>query len=155
MIRVFLLSHRCPLCVSASSRLRLPFISETPANKYAMLPSLWHGMEPAEKKEVVSVIDSHGTFSVDCVRELHDSCSILMSDMQSIRLCYEVAENNPSHIDVGVPSQEELDTVHASDEISAQKQMNSAATHGLERFWLKPDRKTGMDLFSHMVVFCK
>ena len=44
---------------------------------YAMLPSNWHGIIPAEKLNVVNDIDLHGlVFSLDLFKALQNECSI-------------------------------------------------------------------------------
>jgi hypothetical protein len=68
---------------------------------YAMLPTWWHAMQPHEKKRVEAVVEAHDRqFTVECVTEMHLTCSIPMKDLQNLRLCLECSWENPAQLDI-------------------------------------------------------
>mmetsp|Transcript_64374 Transcript_64374/g.88421 ORF Transcript_64374/g.88421 Transcript_64374/m.88421 type:complete len:222 (+) Transcript_64374:1476-2141(+) len=80
--------------------------TEEEIGTYALLPAFWHGMEPQEKKKVMSVIERHSTqFTKDCLMDLHTLCSIPLKEIQNIRICYQSACDTPAQLDMGLPSE--------------------------------------------------
>jgi hypothetical protein len=71
--------------------------------------------------------------------------------MQKLRLCVEAAEENPEHLDMGMPGQS-LNALVAP-ELAAAIATLPPVTAGLASFQLKPDGLKGNALFDHMVRF--
>ena len=115
---------------------------------YSMLPTFWHGMLPAEKKLVISIFQAHeSSFSVACVTQLHQELHVPMTDMQNLRVCIELALEDPSHVDRGVPEA----TVAACSnpkEVSAARAGLADVASGLVSFQLHPKNAAGEQLFS-------
>ena len=67
---------------------------------YLLLPSFWHGMTPEEKKQAVAIlVTTHeGKYSVACLREMHTKLHVPLPDMQNLRVCLELAAEDPSHL---------------------------------------------------------
>ena len=60
------------------------FKPKMPVKKYSLLPPFWQGMLPTDKKTIVTVIDSHGDFSVNCCMKLLSQFKIPLADQQKI-----------------------------------------------------------------------
>jgi hypothetical protein len=80
------------------------FKVESNVDTYALLPSFWHGMTPADKTICVSIINMHDGFTVACVNELMTKASIPLKDLQNLHLCNEMVKEHPSHLEMGTPS---------------------------------------------------
>ena len=73
-------------------------------DEYALLPAFWHGMTPAEKQQCMAIFEKHNNkFSVACLKEFNTSAHIPLLDMQDLRLYIELAVDNRSHLDRGLP----------------------------------------------------
>ncbi|KAJ1447819.1 hypothetical protein M885DRAFT_175856 [Pelagophyceae sp. CCMP2097] len=103
---------------------------------YTLLPPFWHGMEPSDKRRVVRIIDAHGDFTVNCVKELYTPCHVPYNDMQNPRLCYEVAKEHPKHVDRTTPLPS---AVTIALEAAEAPEMLKPVTHGIVSFQLKPE----------------
>lgn len=56
-------------------------------------------MEPHEKQQCWDILQSHnGEYSVACVRELHQVMHIPVKDMQNLRVCLDLAQEHPEHL---------------------------------------------------------
>ena len=78
--------------------------------------------------------------------------------MHSLRVCYEVAVENPDHLEREVPTKEDLERVNGESgctEIEAAKLKTKKITHGLNSFLLKPEELKGEALLNHMIKFRK
>ena len=111
-------------------------------------------MYPSENKRDIEIIDQPGGFSPACVLALESECSILQTNIQSIRVCYEVVMLNQFHIYIGIPLKEQLSSVVNGKELAKNMQVQYA-TYNLENYHLKPPNKTGIYLFIRMVQFRK
>jgi len=130
---------------------------------YTLLPAFWHGMTPAEKTSVVSVVDRFGeeAWSVACIKTLHEECSIPYNDMGSLQACVHLAQENPSHLQRGLPdddTQAEVPVAAAgdndsSDVVAKVEASRKKANHGLRTFQLKPSDLSGTALLDHMIRF--
>jgi hypothetical protein len=65
-----------------------------------LLPSFWSGTKLEYKKNIVGIIDKHNGFSPECIMELKETCHILLLQMKSIQVCYELARENPFQLDM-------------------------------------------------------
>jgi hypothetical protein len=129
------------------------FKAEEPLDLYAMLPPIWQGMEPEEKVKVFEIIEEHKGFSVDCLRQLHSDCHILMSDMQHIRVSYEVAKMHPVHLTLCAPAEDGEREVDATEAAAAAEV--KSVNRGLSFFQLKPEGLKGEALFDHMAGYAR
>jgi hypothetical protein len=129
------------------------FKCETALDKYSLLPSFWHGFTPDDKRLVVKVIDGHGGFTVQCCKDLLSRCHVAFSDQQSLRPCYEVAKEHPHHLNLGVPTTDQVESAQEIPELGEAFASMNHVTKGLASFQLKPDGLTGENLFNHMLKF--
>jgi len=110
--------------------------------KYDLLPSFWHGMTPQEKKKAVTIIDKHGgEYNLDCIQELVRDVSIPIKDLQSLCLCYDLAKEHPSHLDMGIPSQNWIKTAQKNPELEAVEAKIKPITSGLDSYLLHPTKE--------------
>lgn len=126
------------------------------ADPYTLLPSFWHGMSPVEKKQCAQVLSQHaGAYTAECVLQLHREMHVPLSDMQNLRVCLELAGENPEHLDREAPGTGSTNVLQADVVVSSQAAMRDVAD-GLASFQLHPTRGgkrllSGLDLFEHMV----
>ena len=148
--------HRVPFadwCTRIAHHLQggLTFKSEQVLDSYLMLPSFWHGMETAEKKSALSILTANkGEYSVACVRELHTKLHMPLTEMQNLRVCLELAADNPSHLERGAPSKP-VGEVPAA--VTAAKAGLADINKGLTSFLLHPKKDNGEQLLSGMAKF--
>jgi hypothetical protein len=93
------------------------FKSETPIDKYALLPAWWHGTSVEDKKKVIQVIDRHGAFSPDCCIELRQECHIAYADQQNARVCYELAKESPEQLEMGIPDSQTISAAQDKEDV--------------------------------------
>ena len=56
--------------------------------KYTIIPEYFHGMKAEDKNFPMDIMEKHNKwFSLECVRDIHSSLSITLSDMQILRVC--------------------------------------------------------------------
>ena len=73
--------------------------SEEPAQLYCLLPSIWHGMNLAEKIQMVAMINAHGgEVSVDICKALFSEWIILLKDQKPMFVAYEIYKMHPEHM---------------------------------------------------------
>ena len=123
----------------------------TSKQKYALLPSFWQGMTPVEKKSAMDIMKQG--FSVECCIALRDQCFVPVTDQQKLRVCYELALQNPDHLEMVTPEKEPREEEEQREEIVAVAAATKSINEGLTSFQLKPENKRGMDLFDHMLQF--
>jgi hypothetical protein len=111
-------------------------------------------LKPAEKKMGISVIKNHGSSTVECCRELQDSCHMLHEDMQNLRVCIQSALECPSQLDRCVPDNQIIAVAKTKPDLAivAEAKMKHV-NDGLNSFLLKPAGLSGSNLFAHLV--CK
>ncbi len=129
-------------------------IDITPQQKFALLPPFWHGMTPAERRVVMTVIDSHcEKYSPECINMLRFECNLLMSHIADVRVCAFVSREHPEMLDYVVSSL----TITDEAQVPANNYNAMEQNDGLYTFQLIPKeadgrpKLTGMDLFHHMV----
>ena len=127
------------------------FKQEVVQDGYALLPSFWHGMLPEQKQRAALIFASHGnSYSVACVQELTGAKGVVQLDqMQNLRVCLELASEDPSHLERGVP---ELAARTVPTDVSSVQE--SIDVHnGLVSFQLHPKKADGTQLYSGMDKF--
>ena len=135
------------------------FKSEVVRDSYALLPSWWHGFLPEQKKRAATIFASHGnSYSVACVQELTGAQGLVLpAEMHNLRLCLDLAAEDPSHLDRGLP---EAAAIPEEAEVVAA-QANVDVNKGLVTFQLFPKKSdgtqlyTGLALFEHMVKMAR
>ena len=121
------------------------------ADVYPLLPSLWHAMEPKEKRLVMTIVERNGGYTPKCLNELYFEAHVPFQEMQKLRLCVSLALENPHHLELGMP---EVDTGgKVAPELAAAMAAQLPVTHGLPSFQLKPAGIHGDALFAHMIAF--
>ena len=119
---------------------------------YILLPSIWYGMSPDEKKDVVAIIDKHGGYYVACLLELYEKCFIATKEFHSICVCVECSSKEPAHLERGVPMASELVISAASNTVlGAVEASTKGINDGLNFFLVKPPGLKGKEVFAHMV----
>ena len=78
-------------------------------DKYALLPSYWHGMTPDEKKKVLATVAQHGSYTPECCIALRDNCYIPLKDFQNIRVCIGCAREDPLQLNMGIPESSDIE----------------------------------------------
>ena len=127
------------------------FKEEQLVDSYALLPTWWHGMTPDEKKKALSILNSHqGSYTVACVKELHTTMHVPMPEIQSLRLCLELALEDPSHLERELPA---ASTSTGTDEVTEVKAKLPDVADGLVSFQLHPKNKNGTQCFQGMEKF--
>jgi hypothetical protein len=127
-------------------------------DKFRLLPAFWKGMLPAERQQIIQVIGSHGgDFTIDCLRQLNSECSIPYSDMQKVRVCYDVSEELPETVFTELPEPcDQIDVAAAAvPQEHIQLVANAKASLGLINFERFPAGLQGVDLLNHMTLFEK
>jgi hypothetical protein len=118
---------------------------------YLLLPSFWHGMKPDERRLVVASVQKYQGYSIDCLKELQDVCSIPIKDMQHLQVCIECAKEHAEQLDRDAPDADTIVVAKSNpDIIVAALAALKGATHGLDSFLIKPPELKGMDLFKHL-----
>ena len=129
----------------------LSFKCEKVLDHYTMLPSFWHGMPPEEKKLAVSILETHqGKYSTACVREMHTKLHVPLADMQNLRVCLELALDDVSHLERGVPHKPVgVEPVAVTTAKAGLADIDA----GLSSFMLHPKKENGEQMFSGMDKF--
>lgn len=109
-------------------------------------------MVPSEKKLVMSIVDEHGDWNVDCVKTLFVDCHIPLKDMQHLRVCYELAKEHPEHLELEEPVSS---AITVAPEVLAASKAQKSVTDGLTSFQLKPDGLVGLELFEHLTKYVR
>jgi hypothetical protein len=112
------------------------FKSELAVDKYALLPTWWHGMAPEEKKAAVAIVAEEGSWTPACLRRLYSECHIPLADMQNLRLCCQCAKDDPAQLEKGVP--EPAAEVVLEGEAAAAQKKQTPLVAGLASFMLCP-----------------
>jgi hypothetical protein len=135
------------------------FKPEVLQDVYNLLPSFWHGMTPTEKSMAVHVfVEAHASsFTPACVRELHEKLAVPMNEMQSLRVCIDLAISDPSHLERGLPLA--LACALPDEATSAQAGVDDVAD-GLISFQLHPTKNgkqilTGLAKFEHLCMMAR
>lgn len=146
-------------------------IDATPQQIFAMLPTFWHGMQPADRKVVMTVIQSHGgLYTPGCLEQLHTECNIPYSHMNDLRVCVNIANSHPETLDFECSSLEDLRKLGSEDVTATCNIVHDSIIHeakknithqndGLDLFQLVPktsegnSKLSGMDLFDHMIAY--
>jgi hypothetical protein len=119
---------------------------------FLLLPSFWHGMPPVERKGICNLINEKEGFTVECLQRLYSDFSIPFSEMQNLRVCYELAKADPSHLDRAPPDSSVVETqCQLPDEVKNAIKATTRVTEGLISFELKPAGVKGLELFDHMI----
>jgi hypothetical protein len=119
---------------------------------FLLLPSFSHGMLPVQRKGICALIDEKEDFSVDCLQKLYSEFSIPFADMQNLRVCYELAKTDCSHLDRGPPDATVVETQQQLPaEVKIAIKATTRVTEGLSSFELKPAGMKGLNIFDHMI----
>jgi hypothetical protein len=133
-------------------------VNPTAKEKYALLPAFWHGMSPADRRVVMTVLNSHAfKYTPACIRALKEECNLPYSQMNDVRVCVIVSREHPEALDFdsihNFTLADDNEVPHAVLESNAAKlSLNS----NLFQFMLIPKDAEGMpiikgeELFHHM-----
>ena len=62
------------------------FKSKMPMEKYLLLPSWWQALKSEDIKSIVSIVDKHSGWTVNCLYDLKKHHKLMMKDMQNVRI---------------------------------------------------------------------
>ena len=129
------------------------FKCEGEVNKYFLLPAFWRGMEPGERQRVASIV-KHNDWDVQCLQRLHSECGLPYADMQKVRVCCNVAEDNRESLQYpsNMPAPQHA---HAAPPAHAQLVAEASATKGVINFTRCPVGLKGQPLLDHQILFAK
>jgi len=130
-------------------------------DKFALLPTFWHSITPANRKVVMTVVQNHGFhYTAACVLMLRFECRLPYALMNDVCVCVIVSREHPESIDfefVSVASAaSDGVTPQAVVDIYAEKK---SVNDNLKQFMLMPKDKAGDPtlkgnaLFDHMCIF--
>ena len=93
-------------------------------------------------------------WGVPCLRQLHTECSVPYADMQKLRVCHEVSEEDPASLlyPANLPAPEHMSALPSEH---AQLSDNATATKGLVNFTRCPPGYKGQKLLDHQLLFAK
>ena len=135
------------------------FKLESDVDLYSLLPSFWHGMAPEEKKKAIAIVDKHADgFTINCIHELCDEASIHVNELQNLHLCYELAKEHPSHLEMGAPTGPQIEAAQMNPKLEVVQATLKPLTNGLDLYCLHPsnlDKITPEEHLSHMIQFRK
>ena len=93
---------------------------------FNLLPSLWHGMEPAECRVAMTILESHNfQYTADALQQLHLECHLPFNQLSNIRVCAIVARQHPQTLDTTVSKKitpASVDTTVSEAKAAAAKQ---------------------------------
>ena len=127
----------------------------SPQEMFNMLPSFWHGMEPAERRVVMTILQSNNfQYTAETLRRLNIECNLPFSQLSDIRVCVIIARQHPGTLDMSVSKVKE--TGERPEDV--QEAMTGAAkqSDGLDDFQLVPKdargnpKLKGIELLDHM-----
>ena len=71
-----------------------------------MLPSFWHGMEPSERRVVMTIMQSHNfEYTAASLKLLHEECMLPFSQINDILVCIIISRLHPETLDMSVVHQ--------------------------------------------------
>ena len=72
--------------------------------KHALLPKVWWGITPSETKQIGIIVAKYkdNSFGLECLDELHESMSMLYSDMDDLRVCTSMSNEYIKPLDYKV-----------------------------------------------------
>ena len=74
------------------------FKEEYTLSMYPMITSSWHVMMPAEKRNMMNVIDLHGgVFLANFFKALRTEFSITFREIHPMRMCYDLLKTHPDY----------------------------------------------------------
>ena len=80
-------------------------------------------MKAEEKKSMMCIMEKHNKyFSLECVRDIHSSLSIPLSDMKSLRVCVTLCYQHPDMIEMELPQRRDAEEGGADGAVSALTQ---------------------------------
>ena len=130
-------------------------VDYSPQEIFNMLPSFWHGMEPADRKVIMTIMQSHGfRYTADSLKQLHTECSLPFSQLTDIRVCIIIARQHPGTLDMSVCHKKSAETTLA--EVAEAQEAAAKQEAGLDDFQLVPrdcdgkPKLTGVLLLDHM-----
>ncbi len=75
-------------------------VDPMPLQLFNLLPSFWHGRQPADRRVVTTIMGSHGwQFTPDCIKQIHLECSILYSQMNDLQVCLIIIQEHPETVE--------------------------------------------------------
>ena len=142
--------------LTAGEQFKEESVDYSPQQLFNMLPPVWHGMLPAERRVSMTVLQSHGfQYTADSLQQLHVECSMPYSQLSDLRICVVVARQHPETLDMTLTK-----TDTPGQDVKTVQDARAAAakqSDGLDIFQLHPkdaDGKPkfkGLKLLDHVV----
>jgi hypothetical protein len=139
-------------------------VDPTPLQLFNLLPSFWHGMQPADRRVVTTIMGSHGwRFTPNCIKQIHLECSILYSQMNDLWVCLIITREHPEtvefdHVLLTRGGVEEGGSLMEIVEVQETQRLTKL-TGDLDILQFNPKdsngkaKLSGLDLFHHMCYF--
>jgi hypothetical protein len=135
-------------------------VEPTAEEKFAVLPSFWHGMTPADRKVVMTVFQSHASqYTTACLKMLHVECKLPYSQMNDVRVCVLVSREHPESLDFDINQVLKVADVEAPGAVIESKAGKTSLNDNLYHLMLNPKDDAGNAilkgeaLFDHMCRF--
>ena len=128
---------------------------------FLLLPPFWHGMVPAERRDVIDTITKEG-FSPAVLRKLRTEFKIESKDWTNVLTCCNVCKNKPEHLGRVAPGSELVAAAKDQpDDVKASLEDTKDVNDGLSCFrWtgkhkLEPANtpKENLKILDHMCGF--
>ena len=123
-------------------------VDPTLEEKFALLPSFWHAMQPSDRKVVMTIVGSHGFhYTAACLRMLHLECRLAYAQMDDIRVCVIVTPEHHETVEFNVPELGIGCTVATMPQaVVASNANKSSVNNNLKMFTLIPKNDAGVPL---------
>jgi hypothetical protein len=145
----------------ASESFKDESVNPTPKEKFALLPSFWHAMQPSDRKVVMTIVESYGFYyTAACLRVLHLECHLAYSQMNNIRVCVIVTQEHSETVEFNVAELGVACFVATTPQAVVASNANKSSVNNiLKMLMLIPKNDAGVPLmkgekiFDHMCHF--
>ena len=119
----------------------------SPRQMFKMLPSIWKGMLPSERKVVMTIMRSHGgKYTPECLIALRDECKLSLSQLADIRVCIIIATEHPETLDFEPGDCQNDNTANKASTAAiedARNEVDVDLNAGLDFYQLHPKHSDG------------
>ncbi len=118
-------------------------IQPTAEDKFAALPSFWHGTL-AERKVMMTVFQRYAfQYTAACLKVLHVECKLMYSQMNDARVCMLVLREHPESLNFDMNHLRSADNVEAPGAVTESKAGKVSLNDYLYHLLLIPKDSTG------------
>ena len=131
--------------LTAGEQFKEELVDLSPQETFNLLPATWHGMEPAERKVVMTILESHDfQYTAASLQQLHTECMAPYVQMNDVRVCVLIARQHPETLDMLPKKTDEVTGIAAVEEAKAAAAKQS---DGMDDFQLVPKNAEGKPKF--------